>query len=66
MPHFILQKKQWLQFNESDDEGMMGLLEATTTPLCSPVEQPFVAEEDQIGSPDYVPGARGPRPPSRL
>ena len=59
MPSFLLQKKHRLLFNESNDEGMMSLLEATTTSPCSPVGHPFVAEVDRVRSPDRATGARG-------
>jgi len=40
----------------------MDLLEATITPPRSPMEQPSVAEEDQVGSSDHVAGAWGTSP----
>ena len=54
MSSFLSQKKHRFQFNESDDEGMIDLLEATITPPRSPMEQPSVAEEDRVGSSDHV------------
>ena len=62
MPSFLLQKKRRVQFDESDDEGMTELLKATTTPPCSLVEQPPIAEEDRVESPDCLAGIRGTLP----
>ena len=58
MPSFVLQKKRRLQFDESDDEGMMDLLKVTTTPPCSPVEHPSIVEGNRVGSSNHVAGAR--------
>ena len=62
MPSFLLQKKRRLLFNEFNDEGMMSLLEVTTTSPCSPVGQPFVTEVDWVGSPDRATSDRGTLP----
>jgi len=37
----------------------MELLEDTTTPPCSPVEQPPISKEDRVGSPDHLAGGQG-------
>ena len=50
---FFLQKKHRLRFDESDDEGMISLLEAATTPPCELAEQPAVAEEGRV-EPSFV------------
>jgi len=40
----------------------MSLLEAMTTPPCTPAEQPSIAEEDRVGSSARGEGARGTSP----
>jgi len=40
----------------------MKLLEAATTPPCTPAEQPSVAEKDRVGSSDCMEGAQGTSP----
>ena len=42
---FLLQKKHWLLFDESNNEGMVDLLKATPSPLRITVELYFEAEE---------------------
>jgi len=55
-----LQKKHQIQFDESDDERMMDLLQAMTTPLSTVAEQSSLAEEAHVGSSDRVDGAASP------
>ena len=59
---FFCRRRPASDFDEFDDERMMDLHEATTTPPRSPVKQPSVAEEDRVGSSDRVAGARGTSP----
>ena len=56
---FLLQKKCMLRFDESDNEGMKDLLEATIIPPPTIAEHFPVAKESWVESSDRVEGARG-------
>ena len=56
---FLLQKKCKIQFDESDDEAMVDLLEAAATPLSTTAEQSPVAKKARVESFDCVDGAHG-------
>ena len=59
---FLLQKKCRLQFDESNNEGMTGLLEATTITPSTTVKKSLMAKEARVESSDRVDGARGASP----